>query len=269
MMGKTHAASGVTFALGYTLLGLPLAPTTLTGTVAFALVCAGGALLPDLDHPSGTASNSWGPASRLVSRLVVRVFGPHRHGTHSLFTALLAGILAGSALTVGKALAALVGLVATAQGVPAVAGIAWALAGLAPTLVLFLTASLAIGVLWRSRGLGNELLAAALAVAAWLGQVETQWLGVAVGVGCLAHIAGDRLTPEGQALYWPVSKRLVPGLGLFTTNTWREGVLLWALRVANVVLFLVVTGLGVVTGDAARDAWPYVSDAALAVTGFA
>ena len=241
-MGVTHATSGVTAALGWTAAGLPLAPTTLTGTVAFATVTAGAALWPDWDHPSATAARSWGFASRLVSRLVVRVFGPHRHGAHGLPTAAGAGLLAGAA---------------------------GALGGLWPVVIVFLAASLAIGVLWRSRGLGNELLGAALAAGVYLGEVQTQWLGLAIGVGMLAHIAGDKLTPEGMALYWPISRKMRPGLGLFTTDTWREGLLLWGLRLGNVALFVAVSGYWAEAVGTAGETWPYVAEIGRRATGFA
>lgn len=241
-MGKTHATSGVTAALGYTAAGLPLAPTSLTGVVAFATVTAGAALWPDWDHPSASAARSWGFVSRLVSRLVVRVFGPHRHGAHGLLTAVGAGALA---------------------------GVAGGLGGLWPVVIVFLAASLAIGVLWRSGGSRNELLGAALATGVFFGEIETQWLGVAIGVGMLAHIAGDKLTPEGMALYWPISRKMRPGLGLFTTDTWGERLLLWGLRLGNVVLFVAVSGYWAEAVGTARETWPYVAEIGQRATGFA
>lgn len=214
-MAPTHAWSGVTLALGYTALGLPLAPTAWPSIAAFCVAMAGCALLPDLDHPSSLASGSWGILTRLVSRLVVLVFGPHRHGAHSLLTALAAGLGA--------------------------AGLA-ALGGWWVVVPVFLAASLAGNSLFHLRGLRNEAFGLAVALAVYGGQVGTAWLPIAVAGGCLAHIGGDRLTPQGMALYWPVSRRMVPGLGLFTTDTRGEALFSAALMGANLALLVTLAG---------------------------
>lgn len=249
-MGVTHATSGVTLALGYTALALPYAPTAWPSIIAFAIVTAGTALWPDLDHPSATAANSWGPASRAVSRLVVRVCGPHRHGAHSVLTAAALGVAA-TALT------------ALGTTVPILAPF--------PLLLVFLATSLAAGTLWRSRGLGNEAVGAAVAAGVYLGEVDAAWLGIAVTLGCLAHIAGDALTDAPMKMAWPVSDRMVPGLGLFKTGMQPgrvgEPLFYWTLRLANVALLLVVAGYWNEAVGAARESWPYVAQAAREMTG--
>lgn len=250
-MGKTHSTSGITLALGYTALALPLAPTAWPEILTFAVVTAGTAMWPDWDHPSATAANSWGPASRAVSRLVVAVCGPHRHGAHSVLTAGFLGVVVAGAS------------VWLADRVP--------LLSLLPIVLVFLAASLSIGVLWKSKGPLNEALGAALAAAVYFGEVDASWLPVAVTLGCLAHIAGDALTDKPQKMFWPISDRMIPSLGLFKTGMQPgrvgEPVFFWSLRIANVVLVLVVAGLWGPTVAAGQEAWPYVAEAARQATG--
>lgn len=237
-MGHSHALSGVTIALGYTALGLPLAPTTWESTVAFAVVTAGGAMLPDLDHPQSSIARSWGPLTRALAHVVERVFGGHRVGTHTLLFAVGVGVLM------------------TYLG---------ALGGWWVLVPVFLAAELALGTLWRERGPWNEALAAGLAAAVHLGQVDVRWLGIALGIGCLAHCLGDLLTPQAFRFLWPWHRRLA--LGLFTTGTPREQRFVWLLRAANVALVLVVAGLWDPAVTGAQDAWPYVAEMARQATG--
>ncbi len=195
-MGRTHSLTGVaTWLFVEPAVDRWVTPMSGREIVASTLVVAGAAMWPDLDHPSGTFARSFGPVTRLASRAVVLLFGPHRHGTHSYAFAALAA----------------------AGGVAAgLAGGWWAF------WPVFLAVTLSFGVLFPKRGLRNEIVGFLVAAAVYGGEVGTAWLGIALGLGCLAHVLGDRLTPEGQALYWPVDRRLRPGLGYFTTNTPRE-----------------------------------------------
>lgn len=224
-MGKTHALSGVTIALGYTALGLPYAPTAWPSIAAFAVVTAGGAMLPDLDHPQSSAARSWGPLTRLLARLVARVSGGHRHGTHTAACALLVGVLAHAA---------------------GLAGGWWLL------VPLFLAASLALGTVMG--GLRNEVAAAGLAVSVHLGEVDARWLGVALGIGCLAHCLGDLLTPERFRFLWPLPHRMA--LGLFTTGKPREAVFAGLLAAGNVALMVTLA-----------DGWPLATGLAWQAVG--
>ena len=70
VMGPTHAVSGA-------LVGLLVAdvlppewggPASTAETFAFAAVCAGSALLPDLDTPQSTVARSFGPVSQVAAR---------------------------------------------------------------------------------------------------------------------------------------------------------------------------------------------------------
>src|SRR6266487_963532 len=96
MMARSHALLG---AAGW-LAAAPVVsdaihqPLDLPALAASTLVCAGAALLPDLDHHDGLIANSLGPPTRLLARGVAAISGGHRHATHSLLFGLLAGGLA-------------------------------------------------------------------------------------------------------------------------------------------------------------------------------
>lgn len=67
VMGPTHAASGAAaWLLTAPTLTAAVTTHTMHPTQAFvgAAVCAGSALLPDIDLPSSTVSRSFGPARR-------------------------------------------------------------------------------------------------------------------------------------------------------------------------------------------------------------
>jgi len=80
-----------------------------------------------------------------------------------------------------------------------------------------LLAALALAALGVTATVAAGVLAAAAAVYV-LGVAggTLAWLGPAVGLGCLAHIAGDALTEHGVPLLWPLptgspSARSTPG----------------------------------------------------------
>jgi membrane-bound metal-dependent hydrolase YbcI (DUF457 family) len=192
-MGRTHALTGLC-------AGLALAPL-LVGTLAQALVVAvvtaGYALLPDLDHPGARASRLLGPVTGLVSAglragsrwLYARTKGPrdeqhrgeHRHATHTIAFALLAG--AGTALGTWG-------------------GGVWVPAGI-----------VTVGILLAADALGRWVLGiAGIAVAAWWGAVAGDpvaelagigpVLGIAVAAGCVTHCLGDAVTLSGCPFLW-------------------------------------------------------------------
>lgn len=201
MMGQTHALSGgvawlaVAPVLGGT--GVQLSPVQLG---AGAVICAGAALLPDIDHHDGTIANTFGPFTRVLCRGVGMISGGHRNATHSLVFAALAGF-----------------------------GTAW-LAANAATAWLFVVFLLA-GLVLKGLGMGvpdrdhlsaglNAVIAAGIAVGmagldfgrpalnfGWYG-IELGWAGLAVALGCLVHVVGDMLTPQGCAVLWPLPNRL-------------------------------------------------------------
>lgn len=84
MMGRTHALTG---AAAFTAAAIPtgrVVPLHPAEIVLGAVVTAGAAVLPDLDHPGAGVSRTFGPFTRAAARLVGWVSGGHRNGTHSL-----------------------------------------------------------------------------------------------------------------------------------------------------------------------------------------
>ncbi|WP_406209388.1 metal-dependent hydrolase [Kitasatospora sp. NBC_01560] len=188
MLGHSHAVSGaLLFAaaaphLPPVLTGGPLGPgDILMGTV----LCAGAALLPDLDHHDSTLAHVLGPVSRGLCRLVGRLSGGHRHATHSLLFAALAG--AGS----------WVGIARLGRGFTL--GLAFCLLALAMH---------ALHPHPAGRGVAGWTVPTGLAVLGTAG-LDTRlpnaphWLPCAVTLGVLAHLLGDCLTKRGIPLFWP------------------------------------------------------------------
>lgn len=215
MMGPAHSLSGAAAWLGVGAAahaaGQPMPwPVLVVG----ALICAGAALAPDLDHKSATISRAFGPLSRVLcgvvdnisyavytatrSRFDARRSGGHRTLTHTWLWAVLVG--AGMSLL-------------------AVQGGRWAVLG-----ILFVHMVLAIeGLLWRAARVSSDVLVWLLgAAAAWIlaevldqpgngagwlftdpGQ-EYLWLGLPILLGALVHDIGDALTVSGCPILWPI-----------------------------------------------------------------
>jgi len=204
VLGVSHATSGA--ALGLAVAGFaprlaevePRAGSVLT----FAAVCAGAALLPDLDHPSSAATRRFSVASwlachavRPLSRTVYRLTrgkrdtgsGAHRGLTHTAVGALLLGIA--------------INLASARWGTPVLVG------------TLFVCLALATKGLDRLvPGPPSLVIAAGLTVAVERllpGGTEgtAGWLGTAVTLGMLVHSAGDAVTDSGAPLLWPIPIR--------------------------------------------------------------
>ncbi|PZG17827.1 hydrolase [Micromonospora craterilacus] len=200
-MGRTHAASGaVGWLAGCAALGL--AGQSVPGAVATAgaIVAAGWALVPDLDHPRSTASVSLGPVtggaswvtaalSRWVSRVTCSCCDGdadgHRALTHTAAFAVVVGVLFG------------------------VAG--WQLGAAAGVPVVAVSAALAArGLLSRRRrrgGYGVLVVAVAVGAVAAQGGPGWWWIGVPVAWGMLAHCLGDAATLSAVPLWWPLRIR--------------------------------------------------------------
>lgn len=174
------------------------------GHPASTLVCAGAALLPDLDHRDGLIANSLGLPTRLLARGVATISGGHRHATHSLLFGLLAG------------------------------GLAWALVRYAGRPAMLLLALLCAAFALRGVHLSDPVSerrlhwAPVALLAGAVTYVEARylpgawhWMPIAIAVGCWLHVVGDLLTPEGVALLWPWRERVaIPVLD--HTNDWTE-----------------------------------------------
>ncbi|WP_431728551.1 metal-dependent hydrolase [Verrucosispora sp. TAA-831] len=234
-MGRSHALSG---AVGWLAgcAGVEFAGHPVPGyvVVSGAVVSAGWALVPDLDHPRSTASISLGPVTGVLSwltaglsRFVSRVTcsccdgdaDGHRSLTHTALFAVMIGALFG------------------------LAGWAWGAAAGIP--VVAVSAALAArGLLSRrSRRGGYGVLLVAVAVCAVVveGGPGWWWLGLPVGWGMLCHCLGDSLTLSACPLWWPVRIRGCrwspvgsPRWLRFRTGGPAERVVWWVLAVVGV-----------------------------------
>lgn len=192
MMGRTHALSGAVAWLAAVpllsqerWLGSYAVDLSTAQVTAGAVVAAGAALLPDVDHHNGRIANTLGPVTRVLCKWVGKAAGGHRQATHSIGFALLAGLV--------------MDLLAT-------------------HLVYGWWAALFITVGFGLRGVGLDFeehefwssvadcALAALAVLLMSG-LDMSFAGYAVALGCLAHLAGDCLTPRGCPLLWPLPWR--------------------------------------------------------------
>ncbi|TDC82560.1 hydrolase, partial [Micromonospora sp. KC606] len=187
--------------------------------VVGAAVTAGGALLPDVDHPGSVVARSLGPVTRLIARgtaagaAALRAAscgccagrGGHRAVTHTLLFAVAVGLVVSLLCWVGGNVAA-----------AAVAGLA---AALAVRGALRRRTRGAYGA--TAAGLFVGLMAAALPgpVAGWW------WVGLPLGLGCLVHSLGDALTFTRVPLLWPIrigGCRWAP-LGMWAPLRFRTG----------------------------------------------
>jgi membrane-bound metal-dependent hydrolase YbcI (DUF457 family) len=214
VMGPTHATSGAVAWLAgggivTTVLGYQQSPAEVA---VYTAVCAGAALLPDLDvsgkvfrgRGGATAAQVFGVVSLFIAECIEKLslgiylltrtnrdprrrYG-HRTFTHTLVFAVLVGVA--------------VSLLVTRFGRPVVIG------------TLFITLGLAVrGLLaeWAKRNgwLVTTTASAAVTALAFHGLPADGYplLGVAVGAGCLVHLLGDMITHHGCPLLWPVPIR--------------------------------------------------------------
>lgn len=210
VMGPTHATSGAVAWLAgaglvTTVLDYPQSPGELA---VYTAVCAGAALLPDLDvsgqvfkrRGGATAARTFGivtlvlaegveKLSLLVYKLTKSSKDPRRRYGHRTFTHTFAfAVLLG----------ALVSVLVAQFGRPVVLA------------VLFFTVALAIrGIMaeWaRKNGwLLTTAISAAVTVVAFSALTANNYplLGVAIGLGCAVHILGDLITHHGCPIFWP------------------------------------------------------------------
>ncbi|MEU9830797.1 metal-dependent hydrolase [Streptosporangium sp. NPDC048047] len=234
MMGHTHALTGAVAWLGVapTLAALPLLTDSSrfveTGVMVNALnpsefiagtiICAGAAMLPDLDHPSATIAQTFGPITWMLSKAVAWVSGGHRHATHSLVFAAAAGFGAhylANTYPIGRDIlvALLIGLAIRAIGI-GVPGNKMA------TAMVDIGLAAGLFVVFRSYNVGYA------------------WLGLAVGIGCLIHVVGDCCTEKGCPVLWPVPGRWVLPwkIGIKTGQAFEQKLLAPVLSIAIVGL---------------------------------
>jgi membrane-bound metal-dependent hydrolase YbcI (DUF457 family) len=192
-MGVNHATSGaaVWFAATAALpsFGTDAYPLSAAGVLSGAVVCAGAALLPDADHHSGTIAHSVPVVGKVVARTIGEASGGHRHGFHTILAGALVTLLA---VLVGRLTLPVPGLGVVPVG-PAIATIG---------LICFAVKARELVRSWSAAWTIGILAAAAVVLFA---PDNAAWFPIAVGLGFLAHIAGDMLTVEGvPSPTWPV-----------------------------------------------------------------
>ena len=207
MMGKHHAifasacyVAAQSAAVGAGAMAEPRAGQTLVG----AVVAMGAALVPDLDEPRASASQSLGLVGRPVSRLIANLSGGHRGATHTLVAAALATFATSVASSHATAIALLIGVLV----------------------------ALGLDVLHWMKPEGVEWLigAAVAAGAASIVQPGDVWPALAVAVGWGSHLVGDILTPRGVPLLWPLRPLdETVSVGLFRAGSMVEPAVTWGL----------------------------------------
>jgi len=213
MMGPAHALSGAAVWLTGSWVAreyLHYGQSATTIAIGTA-VCAGAALLPDLDLSGKVTANkggalvahSFGVFSLFVAEVVEKIslgiynvtkmrHDPHRENGHRTFT---------HTLPFAVAMGALATWLASAFGRWAVIGILFVMFGFA-LRGLFHT--------WANRAgwLVITLLSGGAAYGAFLLLPKVnrgyEMIGLAVGVGCLVHLLGDALTRAGVPIFWPI-----------------------------------------------------------------
>jgi membrane-bound metal-dependent hydrolase YbcI (DUF457 family) len=218
-MGRGHQAVGAASFLVFgsaaaALAGQSLSPTELG---CGALVASGASLAPDLDCPQATIARSLGPLTQGLSRVVAKLSGGHRHGTHSFLATVLVGIGLGTALYGSE-------------------GRYVALA------VVFLCASLCLRLMTEAKGLVCASLAGIVALVITTLAPDPLWLLVAVVVGYLSHLAADFITVEGIPLFWPILRKQHSIAFIGHTESFREKLVARGCGLLSVYL-LVVTVL--------------------------
>ncbi|AEH09953.1 MULTISPECIES: metal-dependent hydrolase [Protofrankia] len=227
MMGRTHVLSGAVVWLAAApalsrgewlgsqrLLGLHTGSLSTAQLAAGAVVSAGAALLPDIDHPSGRIANTFGPVTHTMCKLIGRASGGHRHATHSILFALAMGALM-STLAVH-------------------AEYAW----WAALFVLVGFGLRGLGLDFERQGRLSSVIDCVVAGLAvfLMHDLDMSFAGYAVALGCLAHLAGDCLTPRGCPLLWPVGRRMEIPLIPRTGGRAEERVVIPLLAVAAIAL---------------------------------
>lgn len=197
MLGKNHAVwAAALWATAWPFVDrLPTmeeVDTNDLGLFAVTLgVAAGSGVIPDLDHPDAKPSKHFGMLSGIASWALNKGSGGHRFGTHSIFFAVLVGVLS-----------------YLAQLWPT------GLGGWAAVIACAFCGSVGLTLVGPSLGLcvhpGVSFAAAAIpAWYVWNNMSEIGpllWLLASGGV--LTHILCDAVTKGGVPIFWPCKWRL-------------------------------------------------------------
>jgi membrane-bound metal-dependent hydrolase YbcI (DUF457 family) len=182
-----------------------------------AIATAGAALIPDLDHPSATIAYTFGPVSKAAAKLTALLAGGHRQGTHSLLFAGGFGLLCW-----------LVGMSSDIwhTNTPAMIMMfllsAFAFRGL--NLVLPKTSSTFKGIVVIIQAMVLTWFMATYLMPTTSHQ-SWWWLGIAGAMGCIAHLIGDTLTPEGVPWLYPSRIRISVPIVSHTGNVLERAII--------------------------------------------
>lgn len=173
-------------------------------------VAAGAGVLPDIDHPDSSIALTFGFISNSFSWLIEKASGGHRHLTHAipgiaLFTA--------GAYTAGRYQLSGPHPPYALPGSPAWhPALLWHLVPAGIFLTLLYAAALRAlkvgghhGDIIAMIGAGATIYFGSDLQAVTLHTWHVPLIGVAVGIGCIAHVIGDELTHGGCPLLYPVS----------------------------------------------------------------
>lgn len=213
-MARGHALMGAAVWLGgCAAAGLVADPGTVLTLAAIGTpVCAGWAIVPDIDHPKSTVAHSAGPVSQGVAAIVAAASrlvhamtktpwdrddkDGHRTVTHTFAGAATFGVTVGLAGWIGgPVVAALLvfwpahlGLAATVKASRRRERFGRGRSAVRVQKSMLLAAALAVGALLLTPG------------SAW-------WLGVAAGGGAAIHLLGDMMTDSAVPALWPFVRR--------------------------------------------------------------
>jgi membrane-bound metal-dependent hydrolase YbcI (DUF457 family) len=214
MLGKSHAISGAAVWLsGAAVAQLAGWDPNMTAVWVGAGVCAGCALIPDIDHPNSSVTLAAGPITKGISWTLARVgvfvhahtktradtpdLDAHRTITHTLVWALLwGGLTAWGQQRLGPWMAAALVFLVTALG----------------TKTALPKKHRSFHLRWRQgrwrrrMKVSTPLTVGTLSAAAIYPLTPGQgwWLGLAVFTGLLTHCLGDAVTNSGCPLLWPI-----------------------------------------------------------------
>lgn len=172
-------------------LGLGLMDAGPDGVLLGSIICAGAAMLPDIDHHNASIAHSLPPLTMVMARFFQTASGGHRHGTHSIVGVLFFGIVAWLASFLVIKDVGFLGDLNIGAG-----------------LMAIILSAFAFKVL---RFMPGEARRAPWAAGITIGVITTlvfpegpSWLIACVVIGVIVHIAGDMLTKEGCNLLWPL-----------------------------------------------------------------
>lgn len=234
MRGYSHALAGAaaTLAVAPWVAAHP-SPARI---IVMAVVGAGAGLGPDVDHRAGTIAQTFGWPTKLLCRAVGKLSGGHRHATHSLAGAFIAGVIAWIVCRLGGI-----------AGSHFATGHGTTLQRLAPQAGQYLVAILGLGLGLDGLGytrtgpihsLASFTGCTAFVIGTALAGVTYDWVPAVWVVGSLAHLATDGMTQSGIPIAWPLTWRRFR-IASFDTGKWPERFIVAPLLIIMIIMLAV------------------------------